>query len=74
MITSLEYFTLESTGFDLLETGNNTPSRDALWFRKQAAEHETRAKEYLAKKSASSITPFLVIANNWIATIASFSL
>ena len=50
MITSLESLTYESSGFDLLEEGNDNPSNNALWFRKQAAEHEAKAKEYLAEK------------------------
>lgn len=50
MITSLQNFTYESPGFDLLEEGNENPSSNALWFRKQAAEHEAKAKEYLAAK------------------------
>ena len=50
MITSLKNFTYESTGFDLLETENDNPSNTGLWFRKEAAEYEAKAKEYLAKK------------------------
>lgn len=50
MITSLEYIIHESSGFDLLEEGNDNPSSSALWFRKKAAEYEAKAKEYLAKK------------------------
>ena len=50
MITSLKNFTYESTGFDLLETGNDNPSSTGQWFRKKAAEYEAKAKEYLAKK------------------------
>lgn len=50
MITSLQNFTYESTGFDLLEEGNDNASGTTLWFRKKAAEYEPKVKEYLAKK------------------------
>ena len=74
MITSLKNFTYESTGFDLLETGNDNPSSTGQWFRKEAAEYEAKAKDTWQKKNASSITPSLATANNWIATRAFFSL
>ena len=50
MITSLTNFSCESHGFDLLEEGNDNPSGNASWFRKQAAKYEAKAKEYLDEK------------------------
>lgn len=64
MITSLTNFSCESHGFDLLEEGNDNPSDNASWFRKQAAKYEAKAKGYLAEKNASSITTSLAFVNN----------
>jgi len=50
MITSLKSLTYESPGFDLLEEGNDNPSNNGLWFRRQAAEFEPKVKDYLADK------------------------
>ena len=64
MITTLEYIIHESARFDLLEERNENPSSNALSFRKQAAEYEAKAKEYLAEKERVKYYSFTGFSEN----------
>ena len=63
MITSYNSLTFFSNHYDLLETGSENPSKTALWFRKEFAESEAKAKAFFATKQRkkhyqfSGITP-----------------